>query len=235
MRTMLRCDLACTRVALKGTLFSVLVVAVVICVSSSLYAVIPCVTCGMAVMLLYSLLAFDEQNDWQRYRLTLPISREQTVKGRYVSCLAIVGIALVVGAVLTVLCFAVAYLLRSAGVSNFTENVVLGIDPLGLVLAGAAGAAITIVMMAFTIPVAMKTGLTKAIRILPVIFVLLIIVLVTLGQGLMTQSDATAPFVIWLQSETGMPVVVAGMLVLSMVLYAGSCALAKRFYAKREL
>ncbi|MEI3548858.1 MAG: ABC-2 transporter permease [Adlercreutzia sp.] len=36
-------------------------------------------------MLLFSLAATDEQNNWERFRLTLPLTRRQVVFGRYAS------------------------------------------------------------------------------------------------------------------------------------------------------
>ena len=46
-------------------------------------------------MLLFSLAATDEQNGWERFRLTLPLTRRQVVFGRYAS-LALVAIGTIV-------------------------------------------------------------------------------------------------------------------------------------------
>ena len=235
MKAMMKCDLICMKSALRSTALTAAIMAVVICVGTgSTYVIMPCVTCGVTVTLLFNLLAFDEQNDWQRLRLTLPLSRDQVMEGRYTSCLAIVGIALAEGIALTFACIAAAFALRESGVGAFAQDVLLNADPRGLVLAGVAGVAIAIVMMALTIPIAAKTGLTKAIRILPLAFVLMLVVFVGLGQGLGLKTDTGSSFVLWLQTDTGMLVAMLVLLVVACAVYAGSCALAKRFYARRE-
>ncbi len=43
-------------------------------------------------MLLFSLAATDEQNGWERFRLTLPLTRRQVVFGRYAS-LALIAVS----------------------------------------------------------------------------------------------------------------------------------------------
>lgn len=236
MKAMMKCDLICMKSALRSTALTAAIMAVVICIGmGSTYVVMPCVTCCVTVTLLYNLLAFDEQNDWQRLRLTLPLSRNQVIEGRYTSCLAIVGIALAEGIVLTLVCVAAAFALRDSGVGGFAQGILLSVDPRGLVLARAAGVAIAIVMMAFTIPIAAKTGLTKAIRILPLAFVLVIVVLMGLGQGLGLKPDSGSSFVLWLQTDAGALLLALILLVVVCAVYAGSCALAKRLYARREL
>lgn len=233
---MMKCDLICVKSALRSTALTAAFMAVLICIGmGSTYVVMPCVTCCVAVTLLYNLLAFDEQNDWQRLRLTLPFSRDQVIEGRYTSCLAIVGIALVEGIALTLACIAAAFALQDSGAGGFAQGVLASADPHGLVLAGAAGVAIAIVMMALTIPIAAKTGLTKAIRILPLAFVLIIVVFMGLGQGLGLQPDTGFSFVFWLQTDAGMLLIMLILLVVACAVYAGSCALAKRLYARREL
>ena len=236
MKAMMKCDLICLKSALRSTALTAAIIAVVVCIGmGSTYVVMPCVTCCVTVTLLYNLLAFDEQNDWQRLRLTLPLSRDQVIEGRYTSCLTIVGIALAEGIVLTLVCVAAAFALQDSGVGGFAQNILLSAEPLGLVMAGVAGSAIAIVMMALTIPIAAKTGLTKAIRILPLVFVLVIVVFMGLGQGLGLEPDTGSSFILWLQTDMGALLSVLILLVVVCALYAGSCVLAKRFYARREL
>jgi ABC-2 type transport system permease protein len=236
MSTMTKLDMICLRRGvLKSTALTAAFVSMVICIGmGSVNVIIPCITCCMAVTLLYNLLAFDEQNDWQRLRLTLPLSRDQVIKGRYMTCLAIAGVALAEGVALTLLCLVAAFLLQGSAAGDFAQSVLLSAEPLELTVSAIAGVAITIVMMALTIPIAAKTGLTKAIRTLPIVFALLLIMFIgvgAVGKDLTPRPD----FLLWLQTDMGVFVLVLALLAVACAAYVGSCALARRFYSGREL
>lgn len=236
MKTMVLCDLICTRGIWKSSIGVAVFISLVIFISmGSIYMMIPCVTCSITVSLFYNILAFDEQHDWQRYRLVMPLSRRQTVRGRYVSGLIITASGLVLGIVLTLICIGVSFMLLDTSAGSFVRNVLLSAEPAGVFMSAVAGAGITMLMLALTAPLAMRSGLTKAIRLLPALFVLFIVVVISLGQGLMMQTSATAPFVIWLQSGVGAVVLGSTVLLLALGLYGISCLAAERFYARREL
>lgn len=46
------------------------------------------------MMYLFSIFAYDEMNGWERFRLTLPITKRQVAYGRYISMLIIAVISL---------------------------------------------------------------------------------------------------------------------------------------------
>lgn len=236
MKTMVLSDLMCIRGMWRSGIGVAAFVSAVLFISmGSIYVVIPCVTCALTVSMFYNILAFDELHDWQRYRLVMPLSRQETVRGRYISGLIVMLAGLAIGTVFALACVGLSYPLLGTGVDDFVRNVIMNVNPAGIFLCGAAGAGITLLMLTFTTPLALRSGLSKAIRLLPALFVLFVVVVISLGQGLMMQNSATAPFVLWLQSGVGAAVLGLAILLVTAALYAVSYLIAERFYARREL
>lgn len=124
MKAMLKCDLICLRSTFASAAFTAAFVgAIMLFAINSLYAIMPCVVCCVAVTVFYNLLALDEMNGWQRYRLTLPLTRRQAVAGRFASGLVMCCVALVMGVALTAVLAGVVYLLGDTVASGFAGSV----------------------------------------------------------------------------------------------------------------
>jgi ABC-2 type transport system permease protein len=199
MRAMMKCDFICIKSALRETTLSSVFVAVIIFISTQeVYVVVPCVCASIAIGLFFSLLSLDEQNGWQRFRLALPFSRKDVIFGRYLSCLIDDGMAMAVSYLLGLLCIGGAALLKDAGIDVLSEEAPVLADSLELFISALAGAAITILMMAFVLPFVAKMGLTKATRLFPMVFVLLTMLFLYVAR----QAGALDPgFEAWMQDE----------------------------------
>ena len=96
------------------------------------------------------------------------------------------------------------------------------------------GLAVILFMLAITMPLVSRFGMTKAVRYLPLIVVIGVMLLLT---GL---KDFEAPaflldFIAWVATPAGTVAVAAGTLIIMLVLYAVSATVAVKLYAKREL
>ena len=121
---------------------------------------------------LFSLAAYDEQNNWERFRLTLPLTRRQVVFGRYASiALLTVGslaLALVLGLGIAALAglLPAEWLPESLSPSENTPEMIVG--------STVGGVSVVAIAMAVAMPVITRFGMTKAARIVPIIVVLIV-------------------------------------------------------------
>ncbi len=238
MKTMVVADftvMKSTLAQLAGICAAVaLVMGVVMDTMAGAVAVIAAMT---PFMFLFSLCAYDEQNGWERFRLTLPLSRRQVAFGRYatmaVLCAAVALFSLVIG------------FLVVAVASWASEG--LGLDvPLGLTWAESSGAAMTasallsiaviLAACAVALPLLMRFGMTRATRFVP-----LVVLALALGVGLFSDhlpdSGAVFGFLQWLEAGNGANLVLFafGCLAVALALFAASAPLAAKFYEQREL
>lgn len=249
MIAMFRSDMACLAgMRWQIALLSVFVGAVFAVGTGSLGALAAC-TVMVPLSLVSNLVAFDEQNCWQRYRMTLPLTRGQVVAGRFLSAAALVGLGLAVGVAACALSYGVALLVPQYMGAVGTEVAEAGMgapfsepDALATVaLTAACGVAAALLMQAFTLVPAMRFGFTKAVRYLPVAAaVAVVLLLVALNAGA-DGGDAAwlAAVGAGLDAAMGTPggvcLVALGVVAVAGVLYVLAGLLAARLYASREL
>ncbi|MBH1940004.1 ABC-2 transporter permease [Mobilitalea sibirica] len=97
-------------------------------------------------MLILSTYSYDEMVKWDGYALTMPITKNNIVQGKYITML-----------MLTVLGFIIS------GISLVVINTILNVDNLfGGIQVSALGAALVILFYSITIPFITKLGIEKA-------------------------------------------------------------------------
>ncbi len=83
-----------------------MVVALVLTVSTgSALCIMPIMALMLAYSVGFTLVAFDERNDWERFRLTLPLSRANVVQGRYATFVVMTLVGLVLGVAVTAIVY----------------------------------------------------------------------------------------------------------------------------------
>ena len=166
----------------------------------------PCLLCGMVPV---NLLAYDERSRWLEYSGPLPYTKAQIVSGKYVLCLCLQGVLLV----LTALSQTVRMCMRG----SFSP------ESLGLTLMILA--AMALIVPSLMLPVIYKLGVEKG-RMLYLAFIGLTFAIVGITA---TNADAVGV-------ELRMPVYVgAAALGAAAILFAASWLLSIRFYSTREL
>lgn len=216
---------------LQQTLISVIVGVVISVMLENLYVVPPVLGVMIPFSLTFTLLAYDERDNWQQFRLSLPLSRTDIVLGRYAS-LAIIALAGLLVGLLTMALLIVA----ATVLPHVSQLAILIVDFSwqAVVLTSAAAAGIILCMLAVIMPLVSRFGMTKAIRFVPLLAVVGVMIAFNFGGG-----SAAPEFLIrlaaWIQTPEG-TLGMAGIIVAATcVLYALSGALSVVLYQKREL
>ena len=123
-------------------------------------------------MLLFSLAATDELNGWERFRLTLPLTRRQVVFGRYASLGLIAAATIAFSLALSFLLLGVISCMP-AGI--LPEGLTPADNPPAALVGSVVGAVGVITLgMAVTLPLIFRFGMTRATRLVPVVVVIAI-------------------------------------------------------------
>ena len=184
-----------------------------------------------------SLLTVDEQNGWERFRLTMPVTRNQVVRGRYLTALLAAALSAVAATALAVP-FSWLAQMGLPVAPLFSEEGVSGAELLPTAAASACAAALAIlVLLSISLPIYMRFGATKAARMAPAIVVLVFCG----GMAALEQIgvlDQWGPQVAaWLQnlvSAGQLGWVAAGATLAVLAVYAASSAISCAIYARRQ-
>lgn len=198
--------------------------------TGTLITAVACMATMVPFMYLFSISAYDEQNGWERFRLTLPISRRQVAYGRYASMLIIMLASLAVSFVVGVLIGLVAEAMPAGMVDKG-----IYLSEWGLQAIFAVGILTQIVILlaaAASLPFIMRFGVTKGSRLVPVVLVLALSFGIAFFTNNVTFLDLSA---ISGNVESVFAVAIAIAIAVSLILYCASAYLSGRLYEKREL
>lgn len=178
-------------------------------------------------MLLFSLAATDEQNGWERFRLTLPLTRRQVVFGRYAS-LALVAIGTIV--------FALALSFLLLGVISCMPAGTLpeGLTPAALVGSVVGAVGVITLGMAVTLPLVFRFGMTRATRFVPVVVVIAIACGIGFFDAGIQPTGVLADLVQWLDTGSNYLFLAAALVAVVALIYVASAFVAAKLYEKRE-
>ncbi|WP_165045524.1 MULTISPECIES: ABC-2 transporter permease [unclassified Adlercreutzia] len=218
-----------------------LLVSVLVGVGMQTVLVAPSVITTMFFMMgVMAAAAYDEQNDWGRFRLTMPLSRRDVVLGRY-------GAIVVLGLSGMVIGLAAAFLvsgLAAMGVlpNNLAAKLVLDSEATyGMAFSTALCMFIGATVASVVAPVYFKLGQTKATQYLPTVIVLLFIlpVIFLANSGLFDNGipglDAITSILELLNTSAGVTVICAVLVVLSAIALSVSAFVSLKLYESREL
>lgn len=136
----------------------------------SLIPVVGLLMCMFAMMGVISLAMYDEQGEWRRYRLALPVLRRSVVLARYGVALTLMlaGLALALGLDVILWLLGMVVLGLSA-YTTVTPDVVMG-----TLMSGAIGAIGSTFVIAFVVPMAFKWESVRAVSLIPLVLVLVV-------------------------------------------------------------
>ena len=173
-----------------------------------------------------SLAGFDNQNGWECYRATLPLSRKDIIYARYLS---IVVFSAVMTCAATLLSIVAIPLFNSAGIPSTGQTV------FEIAIASAASMLISLMMVFLAQPLFFRFGHMEALRLSVGLFALL-------GCLAMATLSSSNPISNWLMSIAGAnpdPAVLgclcAGIAVLALLLFTISCTISIKVYRARDL
>lgn len=178
------------------------------------------------IMVMSSLAGFDNQNGWERYRATLPISRKDIICARYLSIIAFSAIMACAAVLLNIIALPI---LNSAGIPSTRQAV------FEIAIASVASMLISLMIVFLAQPLFFRFGHMEALRLSAGLFALL-------GCLAMAALSSSNPISNWLMSIAGAnpdPAVLgclcAGIAVLALVLCALSCIVSTKVYRARDL
>lgn len=184
---------------------------------------VACVSAMVPMILMFSLTSYDDQNGWKRYRASLPFSRRDVIAARYGSILIA---SLIAAACATMLGIALNAILPSF-VHEFETM------PTTEVAAGSLFATFSVVtMVAIGEPFLIKFGATKGVRYLMCFAVLslcicLAILKQTFDPMLLHNLDTWA--------DAHLSLLFVSLTVVSLALFALSCAISTTIYQRKDL
>lgn len=234
MKAMIVTDFYTLRNALLQLVGICLVIAVFMgWAMGSLVGAAAAIAAMVPFMLLFSLAATDEQNGWERFRLTLPLTRRQVVFGRYASLGLATAVTVVFTLALSFLILGIAGLMPAGVVPEgftLTEN-----PPAALVGSVVGGISMVMMGMAVALPLLMRFGMTRATRIVPMIVVVLFAAgFGFFGSDVTTDGGLLANLVLWLDTGNNYLFLAAAMVIAVALIYVASAAVAAKLYEKRE-
>lgn len=152
----------------------------------------------LSVLIVINTLSYDDKVKWDKYSLTMPISRSNIVLGKYTFGLILLTIAF----------------LLSLGISTFTSLAINSTNSTNLVIANLAMLAIGIIFMSLILPILFKFGVEKG-RMLMMLVLLIPVCIAMIFQmlGIEFPQNTDLDYLIYV-----IPVVVIVILVLSIVL-----------------
>lgn len=232
MKTMLAFDLLTAKKIMKSQVVLSVIVAGIFAVSTNMPAgIIPCLALMFAYSAGFTLVAYDERNDWEELRLTLPLSRADIVRGRYATFAVMTLAGIVLGIVLTVVLYGLAQMAPTAPVlSAFAE----GIGWQMMVAMVVSSVVFSLVLWMIALPLVARWGMTKAVRYLPLAFIVILPIATMLMQKAGPPPAFILDFAVWAATPAGTLIVAAAVVALMAMLFALSCALSVKLYEKRE-
>ncbi len=232
MKTMLMFDLlTAKKIAMSQMVLGVAVSLVIAVSTQTPITIMPIMALMLAYSVGFTLVAYDERNDWERFRLTLPLSRADIIRGRYGTFVIMTLVGLVVGALLTAIVYGLAQAMPDAPILSALS------EPLGwqvLLAMAVASVAFSLVLWLIALPLVARFGMTKAVRFIPLAFIIFLPIGTVLAQKAGPPPAFVVDLVTWAVTSEGTIVLSLAALALVAVLAAFSCLLSVKLYEKRE-
>ena len=220
-------------------------VAICICIGMKSIVSVP----GILTMMLFmmssmSAAAYDEQNNWGLFRLTMPVSRRDVVLARYGVILTLGVVGMLLGFAATALLMAVAGAVDLPGglsgmLAFSSENVQ------AMVFASMFCMVVGSTIASIVTPVYFRLGQTKATQFIPMIVVIVFICpFVVLGGSGMLDAGAVhlegimrvlADTLTLIETPQGVTALAVAALVFTLAVLGVSSAISLKLYERREL
>lgn len=209
------------------------VVSLVIGVSmQSPLAMVSCIGAMTPFLMVFTFCALDGLNGWERFRATLPVSRAAIVASRYANVLAASVVMLLLGWSIAMALSSIvpALPLDAAAAESFASEAE---NPALVLCAGVLGMGVTLFAAAFILPFALRFGMTKAVRIVPVVLILLLPASIFLMRQVPDAAEFLSRVSLWL--DQNIVLATAAFIAAVLAVYAASCAAAIAMYRTKEL
>lgn len=214
--------------ALQQIAISLIVALATMIGMNNIYAIAPIVIISLVFSHAFTLAALDEQNGWDRYRAALPLTRSQIMMGR----MCALGVRLFVIAMFGIALEAIMSAL-APWIATFAPIQLEGyeFDLPYILLAAGLGILASVILIALTVPLIAKFGMTSAIRYVPLAFAAFAIFCIIMANIAPTEY-LTSNFE-YLLATYVWPINLA-LIAISIAIYALGTYAAIAFYKKRQ-
>lgn len=166
------------------------------------------------LMYLFSIFAYDEMNGWERFRMTLPLTKHQVAYGRYVSMLIVSVVSMLAAWLIS---FVFIAIIQAWGGLGTSAEFAAPESPLAILDCGIAGFVFILLLAALTLP----------------LLVVVVVVLASVAIGNVSDGIDMMAVRTFLNDHT--VAIAIGGCVVSVALYVVSAFIAARLYQAREL
>lgn len=234
MKAAFLCEFTTIRSTFAQLAIIYLIIGVVLGVAmESLVAPTACIGAMTPFLLIFTLAGYDATNGWERFRACLPVSRGAIVASRYaivlVATLAMIALSCILALALGAL--APMLPLPASTAESLAEQADLSL----LLISGLGGSGIVLLVSALVLPFLIRFGMNKAMRIVPVV-VMLAILLAIASFSQLAELGAVAQLLHdTVENPASQPLVIAGTVVAVLAIYVISFLAAVRLYRSKEL
>lgn len=233
MKTMIMADYAVTKgILLQQIVLSVLVSAFASIVVGNAFMLIPMMAVMIPLSYMLTLVAYDETNGWERYRLTFPLTRAQTVAGRYIFMIVLALGSLVLALLTHGLFYLVAPALSTLPFGAEFSASMMESDLTTLAFSSAIALFIVLVLSSIIYPFSFRFGMVRALRWVPMALVVIFLAAGTAVQYVNPQLFADV--INWLDAPDGVGMAIAVGVLGCAAITLASAVLATKLYQKRE-
>lgn len=233
MKTMIVADFAAMRSALLQLVGISLIIALFMgVVADTVVGPVAVIISMMPFMFLFSLATVDEQNGWERFRLTMPITRRQVVFGRYASLALLTVATALFGLLLAAVIIGVATALPAG---TAPAGLTAEANPPAMIVGAAVGTVVVIAVgSSVALPLITRFGMTRSARIVPLVVVMAMVTAIgIIGDGASIDS-ALAGLAQWLGTGNNYLLLAATTLIVVAAIYVASAFLSAKLYEGRE-
>lgn len=184
---------------------------------------VACVSAMIPMILAFSLASYDDQNGWKRYRASLPFSRRDVVAARYGSIL------------LTSLATAACAAALGIAINAILPSLIHGFETMTTIEIAAASFIATfsvIIMVAIGEPLLIKFGATKGVRYLMLFVILAGCICFAIARQMLDPA-LLENFEVW--ADAHLSLLFVSLTVVSLALFALSCAISTTIYQRKDL
>ena len=237
MKAMILTDLVALKNSLAQTLAMFFLVGVAMAIGTGTVVSAAASISTMTVFpFAITLVSYDELNQWQRFRATFPISKRDTVLGRYATILLVTVGSVLFAIVSTGVIVTAASLLPLP--EGITEN--LNWENAGILELSASAFMASLVVLwgvSLMLPLVAKFGMTKATRFAPVGLILIVVAAFALLDSCLSGTDVITPLLTWYNGnpDAAFAAIVIAAFVITIAIYAASASVAVKLYENREL
>ncbi|MDO5791781.1 MAG: ABC-2 transporter permease [Coriobacteriia bacterium] len=216
-----------SKLAIIRTMAPVLTVTIVFvcaftCFGMGSYAGASAACAMVPILVMFSLLGYDDQNGWLRYRAALPLARRDIVVGRYLAIVVCSSVALVALFAVTMACVLAFPALGIEMEQTSTPEIFS---------ACVASTAIVLVLVAIAQPFSIKFGGSKGVRYIGC-------ALMFVGCLIYVASQFAMPELFdgfWDWASQHPIALLAALVIISLTVYVASCKLSICIFEKKDI